>query len=65
MVTLAVGTSRSNEAGESKSWQKHYSPGKCVMRGKKVLEFMNVADVRDNGKCARVKKWRFMHNLFG
>jgi len=35
------------------------------MRGKKVLEFMNVADVRDNGKCARVKKWRFMHNLFG
>jgi len=26
---------------------------------------MNVADLRDNGKSARVKKLRFMHYLFG
>jgi len=29
------------------------------------LKFMNVADVRDDGKSAWVKKGRFMHNLFG
>jgi len=45
--------------------QKRYSRGNSVMHGKHVFKFMNVADVRGNGRSARIEKWKFTHNFFG
>ena len=53
-----------NEEGERKLLQKCYSRGKSVMPGKHVFQFMKVADVRDNGRSARVTKSGSLHIIF-